>query len=758
MIRLLSIIIIFLAALGAFAAPKVEVIPQPCTFNARAGSIKVPDVVTIVASDKAMRDAASIAAMQMRQVGLHADVKKRGKAFVTICHDPTLAHEQYHLTLCDGGVEIKAGDAAGAFYALHTLRQMLLNAPNGEVECCDIADAPRFGYRGIMLDVSRYFIPMDEVKRIVDVASQLKINYLHLHLTDDNGWRMEIKRYPLLTKVGAWRVARDEIFPGRMNQQIGEDASEGGFYTQSELHELVRFAGERFVEVIPEIDMPAHSVAAIASYPSLACPVVQKPVTVLPGIGGKDAAIVMCAGNDSTYRFVQGVLDEVLDVFPSKYIHIGGDEASKTHWGRCPLCQKRIANEHLANGEELQGYFMDSISCYLQSKGRKAICWDEVTYGNPKEDMVIMGWQGMGANAVNYASKFGNRFIMTPARKLYLIRYQGPQWFEPLTYFGDNTLSDVYNYEPVQPDWSLQTEQQLWGVQASMWTEFCRSAKDVEYMLFPRLIAFADMSWRAKGAARWSSFEQSLDAYLPLLDKLDVIYARSMWNLYHKSQGGDGRLRVNLSCIRDDVEIRYTTDGSTPVAMSPLYSDTISITSSGTLQAATFKGGVRCGEILTLNVNVNKATAQRVIAPNATNDIAYVLTNGLRGSCRNSDLEWSGWYNQTAEFVVDLGREESISTITLGSLANSALCVAAPAMVSAYVSSDNHGYTLVKSVALDKSARFSRDPKVIEIDFGKIHVNARYVKFVAVNSGCIPDGFAREGSPTWLYFDEIIVK
>ena len=755
-----KLFVILFTAITALSAISDDagLIPQPASWCVAPGAIRVPEKVTIATTDKHLCDAASVAALQMRTLGIDCKLSSPDKAFVRLSLDKGLSAEQYRIRVQPDGVKISSGDAAGAFYALHSLKQMILNSQTGVLSCGEMTDKPRFEYRGIMLDVSRYFIPMEEVKRVIDVASQLKISKLHLHLTDDNGWRMEIKRYPLLTDVGAWRVARNEIFPGRMNPLPGEKATEGGFYTHNELKDMVKYAAERFIDVIPEIEMPAHSIAALAAYPNLACPIVDKFIGVLPGIGGKNASIVFCAGNDDTFTFIENVLDEVLEVFPSEYIHIGGDEASKEHWNQCPLCQKRIADEHLADSEELQGYFMDRINRYLQSKGRKSIGWDEVSYGKPKEDIVVFGWQGMGTNAVDFASKCGRRFVMTPARKLYLIRYQGPQWFEPLTYFGDNTLSDVYSYEPVQADWSAAVEQLLWGVQASLWTEFCHSPEDVEYLLFPRLIAFADMAWRGKGTADWHSFEHRLDNYLPQLEKLGVTYARSMYNLYHKAKGADGSVKVDLSCIRDDVDTRFTADGSEPVASSPLFTESITIAHGTTLKAATFRAGKRCGEVLTLNFGINSASGCQITSESSNNGLEYVLTNGLRGSNRNSDSEWVGWHNRTAEFTVDLGCVKPISSIALGSLANSTLCVAAPAVVSAYVSNDNKVFSLLKSVAVDKEARFSINPRILDIDFGKINVSARYVKFVAVNSGCIPEGYAREGAPTWLYFDEIIIN
>lgn len=320
------------------------------------------------------------------------------------------------------------------FYALQTIRLLLPSAVEGNrrveniqwsIPAVTIQDEPRFGYRALMLDAARFFIPKENVLRIIDCMGMLKINTLHFHLTDDNGWRVEIKKYPRLTEVGAWRVNRMDVpFYFRRNAEPGEPTPIGGFYTQEDIKEMVAYAADRQIEVIPEIDMPAHSNAALAAYPQLACPVVNSYIGVIPGLGGGNSGVIYCAGNDSAFTFLQDVLDEVMAIFPSRYIHLGGDEAQKGFWKKCPLCRQRMKKEHLADEEDLQGYFMKRMSDYVRSKGREVIGWDELTNSSfLPEGVIIQGWRGLGAAALKAAEK-GHRFIMTPARIMYLIRYQ----------------------------------------------------------------------------------------------------------------------------------------------------------------------------------------------------------------------------------------------------------------------------------------------------------------------------------------------
>ena len=435
------------------------------------------------------------------------------KSHVCFTTDSSLKSEAYQLAVTPKQIQIKASDIKGFFYALQTIRLLLPSAVEGNrqveniqwsIPAVTIQDEPRFGYRALMLDAARFFIPKENVLRIIDSMGILKINTLHFHLTDDNGWRLEIKKYPRLTEVGAWRVNRMDVpFYFRRNAEPGEPTPIGGFYTQEDIKEMISYAADRQIEIIPEIDMPAHSNAALAAYPQLACPVVDSYIGVIPGLGGSNSGVIYCAGNDSAFTFLQDVLDEVMAIFPSRYIHLGGDEAQKGYWKKCPLCQERIKKEHLANEEDLQGYFMKRMSDYVRSKGREVIGWDELTNSSfLPEGAIIQGWRGLGTAALKAAEK-GHQFIMTPARIMYLIRYQGPQWFEPQTYFGNNTLKDIYDYEPVQADWKPEYASLLMGVQASMWTEFCNKPEDVDYLVFPRLAALAEVAWTQPAHKDW---------------------------------------------------------------------------------------------------------------------------------------------------------------------------------------------------------------------------------------------------------------
>ena len=589
------------------------------------------------------------------------------KGDVCLVTDATLKSEAYKLEITIKKITIRASDLQGFYYALQSIRQLLPSAIESEqvtenvdwtVPALTITDQPRFGYRGLLVDVARFFSPKENLLRIIDCMAMLKLNKLHLHLVDDNGWRIEIKKYPLLTEIGSCRVDRPgKTFPERRNPRQGEPTVEKGFYTQNEIREIVRYAQERHIEVIPEIEMPAHSNAALAAYPLLSCPVVDKFIGVLPGLGGNHADVIFCAGNDSVFTFLQDILDEVLELFPSKYIHLGGDEARKTHWEECPLCQTRMKAESLENTEELQGYFMARVARYVQNKGREVIGWDELTNARIPEGSIILGWQGYGQAALK-AAELGHRFIMTPARILYLIRYQGPQWFEPITYFGNNTLKDVYDYEPVQKDWTPQAASLLMGVQACMWTEFCNSPADVDYLLFPRLSALAEVAWTKPARKNWASYLKAMDHFNEHLAAKGIVYARSMYNIQQTVTPKEGRLQVELDCIRPDVQVRYTMDGSVPTAQSPLYTKPLMLTEAKTIKAATFAGNEQLGQMLELPVIWNKATAKPVKSA-GTGDL-YMLTNGIRGSQKYTDLEWCSWMkSDTVTFTLDLKKPRS---------------------------------------------------------------------------------------------------
>ena len=744
----------------------LPVVPVPAEYSVGEGYFYFnADMKFGVENESQLRMVSDFATLLGRQTGFVPSIMIGSEtADVRLETVASLPDEAYNLVVISEKILIESAGDAGFFYALQSLRQLL---PVGVVEgkkqnrtmeykipVMTVNDRPRFGYRGLMIDVSRYFMPKHNLLKIIDAASFLKINKIHLHLVDDNGWRLEIKKYPRLTQVGAWRVKRDEPFPNRRNQEEGEPVSVGGYYTQDDMREIIRFAALRQIEIIPEIEMPAHTNSSLAVYPELACPVVDRFIGVLPGIGGKNSEIVYCAGNDSVFSFLEDVIDEVSELFPSKYIHLGGDEASKVNWAKCPRCRARMEAEHIEHTEELQSYFMTRMSNYVRSKGKEVMGWDELTNSTLPEGAIIYGWQGFGKAALKAAAK-GHRFIMTPARILYFIRYQGPQWFEPLTYFGNNTLKDVYTYEPVQEDWNPVYEDLLMGVQASMWTEFCNSPDDVEYQLFPRLLALSDIAWAKKGTKDWPDFLKRIDKVLPHIEAMDITCARSMYNIDHKVTPKGKKLMVELSCIRPDVEIRYTEDGTEPVASSSLYASPLTVKSTTCMKAATFMNGEKMGETLLLDLQWNKATGKEVLA---SNEKRYVLTNGVRGSLRHTDFEWAGWYDEDASFVLDMGKRTPVKEVRIGCITNSGMAVHKPSLIRLSVSNNKKTFVPVREITFSQEDIFKNRTAVEDAVFSGLDLNARYLKLEMENPGLCPIGDIREDQKIWMYFDELIVN
>lgn len=748
----------------------IPLVPRPAHLVPGSGNYLFSDkTVFVVENEEQAAVAASLISRFTNAAGFTPKlvVGATEKGDVRFVTDASLKSEAYSLEVSPEEIIVKASGDKGFFYALQTIRQLLPASIEREslsdkkekwsIPAMNVQDEPRFEYRALLLDASRFFIPKENVLRIIDCMSMLKINKLHFHLTDDNGWRIEIKKYPRLTEVGAWRVDRMDVpFPARRNPKSGEPTPIGGFYSQKDIKEMVAYAAERQIEIVPEIDMPAHSNAALTAYPKLACPVVKDYIGVLPGLGGRNSEIIFCAGNDSVFTFLQNVMDEIMELFPSRYIHIGGDEAQKTHWKKCPLCQTRMKKEGLANEEDLQGYFMQRISDYVRSKGREVIGWDELTNSSfLPEGSIILGWQGYGKAALKAAEK-GHRFIMTPARIMYLIRYQGSQWFEPLTYFGNNTLKDVYDYEPVQKDWKPEYASLLMGVQGSMWTEFCNKPEDVDYLLFPRLAAVAEVAWTQPEKKDWASFLQAMDRYNGHIAEKGIVYARSMYNIQHKVTPENGGLKLNLECIRPDVEIRYTIDGSEPVANSSVYSDSLIVTGTQLIKCATFAEGVQMGKTLVLPITWNKATAKTILG-NKQNEM--LMLNGVRGSLKQTDFEWCCWdKNDLISFTIDLQQKEKMNTFTIGCITNYGMGVHKPKSIRIAVSDDNKSYRDVTGLNYTPEEIFREGTYIEDLSMDMKGTEARYIRVTVNGAGECPADHVRPGQESRVYFDEIIIE
>jgi hexosaminidase len=484
--------------------------------------------------------------------------------------------EGYELKMSPLIASIQAPAPAGIFYGVQTLLQLfppeiartqkseaVWNAP-----CVQVTDYPRFAWRGVMLDVSRHFFGKQFVERYLDEMARYKLNVFHWHLTDDNGWRIEIKSLPQLTKVGAWRVPRLAEWGTRDIPREGEPTTEGGFYTQDEIREVIAYAHDRFITVLPEIEMPGHALAALASYPELSC--TGGPFHVNPGspyYGKIDNNF--CAGNDQTFEFLDKVLTEVAALFPSGYIHVGGDECLKTFWHACPKCQRRMKDEHLANEEELQSYFIRRAEKIIESKGKHLIGWDEILEGGLAPNAAVMSWRGFEGGIA--AAQQKHKVVMSPVGFAYLDYYQGDRLLEPRT-FGYLTVSKAYQFEPV-PDGVDPAY--ILGGQANLWTESVPTARHVEYMTWPRVLALSEAFWSKREARNWDAFVPRMEAHFGRLDAGGVNYARAVYDVKitpEKNSAAQMVLQMNTEIPGCD--IYYTFDGTDPDDFSPKYAGT----------------------------------------------------------------------------------------------------------------------------------------------------------------------------------------
>lgn len=761
---LLSVLLLMATSLPSVAQELI--IPSPQNVDILGGEFVFNENTLIYTTDSTQLSASTeFKDLMKKSASLLLKVTKKQPKKNAVCYkyNATLPQEGYRLKVTPSLITIEASATAGYFYGTQSLLQLMPSAIFSEgtndvdkwsVSAQNIDDAPRFAYRGFMLDVSRYFLPKDKVLKLLDYMALHKLNKFHWHLVDDHGWRLEIKRYPLLTSVGAFRPERQQMFTMRNIPLEGEPTQNGGFYTQEDVKEIVAYAAQRCIEVIPEIEMPAHTNSSLAAYPQLACPIVDHYIGTLPGGSGQNASAIYCAGNDEVFDFLQNVIDEVVTLFPSSYIHIGGDEANKDNWEKCPKCQQRMKDNNIPNEEELQSYFIRRVNTYLHSKGKKLMGWDELVDSELPENSTIFGWRGFGNSAVKAAEK-GHPIVLTPARICYFIRYQGPQWFEPFTSFGNNTLEDVYKYETEQSGITPELSHLVLGMQASLWTEFIYSWENLQYMIFPRLAALAENAWSTK-PKDWSAFLKRMDHLADIYNQKGIVYATSMYNLDHKVKPRNGKLYASVSCIRPDVDIRYTTTGIIPDEKSPLYTSELEVNEGDLLQLATFKDDQRKGAILRLNTIFHKAIACDVTAsyPNA-----FVLTNGLLGSERFSDGEYVELYDEDMSFTIDLGRRTDFSEIKIGTLLNAGLRACLPKSIRIECSDNNQEYTPLSTTILPDEAVFAVSfmKKAITInDFTP--TTSRYVRFTLTNPGNCPENHPGSESQTRIAIDEVIIN
>ncbi len=569
-----------------------SVVPAPRSLTPGVGEFRVPATLSVATSHP---DDAGMSRLAELMAGLFRD-----RAGSTVVIDPAPARgplpgaatllleetgnetEAYVLRVTSDAVTLRAGSRAGLFYGIQTLRQLITSVEGAQptIPAVVIDDAPRFPYRGMHLDVGRHFFPVEFIKRYIDLMSQYKMNTFHWHLTEDQGWRLEIRGHPRLTEVGSCRS--ETMVAKNYSPYVGDGTEYCGFYTQEEAREVVDYAAARFVTVIPEIELPGHSLAALSAYPEYAC--TEGPFAAATSWGV--FADIYCP-TEETFAFLEAVLGEVMEIFPSRYIHIGGDEAPKRRWRQSPKAQAVIRREGLANEDELQSYFIRRIERFLLDSGRRLIGWDEILEGGLAPEATVMSWRGVDGGIE--AARQGHDVIMTPTSHAYFDYYQGQEEFEPLAIGGFLPLERVYGFEPIPAELSPDEARHVLGAQGNVWTEFMKTPERVEYMAYPRAVAMAEVAWSPAAARSLDDFERRLVAQLRRLEALGVNFRiPEVKGLEHDRVSLDGRFSVVLDSMFDDSRIRYTLDGSEPTANSPRYSGPIQIEAdaTGTVVAA----------------------------------------------------------------------------------------------------------------------------------------------------------------------------
>jgi hexosaminidase len=661
--------------------------------------------------------------------------------------------EGYRLVVTPHRITITGHDEAGVFYGLQSLSQLLPAATGGalRVPGCVMEDYPRFGYRGMHLDVSRHMFPVPVLKKWLDVLAFYKINTFHWHLTDDQGWRLEIKKYPRLQSVAAYRnetlIGHKKELPHRFDGQ-----RYGGYYTQAEARDLVRYAAARHITVIPEIEMPGHALAALTAYPALGCTGGPYDTATFWGVFDD----VFCAGNEATFGFLEDVLDEVAAIFPSRYLHIGGDECPKVRWQACPKCQARIKAEHLPDERALQSYFIRRISQHLATKNRRIIGWDEIMEGGLTPGATVMSWTGEQGGIE--AARLGHPAIMTPEKYVYLDYYQSLYASDSLAAGGYTPLRKIYQYEPVPATLTADQASYVHGVQANVWTEYMPNPCKAEYMMFPRLLALAEIAWSPKAARSYPSFLQRTRAHNRQLQALGVASARTYDAITDTLRAGRKNLPLlQLQTSAPTGEIHFTTNGQEPTVQSPRYLEPMLLEHSCVVKAGLFVGQLRVQPLYTRQFDINLATGKAVTlanppAGNYAPASLWSLTNGVAGSPRYNDGQWFGFSGTDLGATLDLGTPQRISAVGTNVLNYHWQKMWAPTELVFSVSTDGVTYQDVYR---------QTDFPVNGINPVRARiapVQARYVRVRGVNQGTIPAGAYGAGSKAWLLLDELLVN
>lgn len=767
------ILFLFICPLLAVACNKrvvadYNVIPQVQNLSVKDGDVYVFDSSRkLVYDNQDSRRSLELFAQDLEElVGIRPSVAAgtsedaKGNVYFTLGLQDG-RKEAYSINVSSDGILVRAVAPEGIYRATRTLLKSVGTEKTSSVEfpSAEVSDWPRFGYRGLMLDVSRHFSDVEMVKRTIDMLALHQLNIFHWHLTDDQGWRIEIKSHPELTEVGAWR---DDTVVGRYlggRDYPTDGKRHGGFYTQEQIREIVAYAKERYIEIIPEIDLPGHTSAVLAAYPQLGCEDKEYKVANRWGV----IRDVLCAGNPASLDLFKDIMDEVCDLFPGKYIHLGGDECVKDRWKACPKCQKKIRELGLKDGSRyskedyLQSWFMGEVASFVQSKGKRVIGWDEILEGVPMDDSVIMSWRGTEGGIA--AARMGHDVVMTPTSDMYFDQSQTlASQLEEIPVGGFINVMKVYSYEPLPASLTPEQQKHILGCQANVWCEYMPEERIRQYQMLPRLAALSEVQWTMPERKNYKDFLKRLPKMLSIYDHYGYNYAKHIFDVAcsYSVNVEKGSLEVSLSTLGND-PIYYTLDGTSPqTKKAMLYDDIpIVISSPSELKVSVLRNGKFTKEETLFKLDCNKATFKKVNISTTLNIMQAhlpheILTDGIIGSLRCDDYRWMSCTGRMS-LVLDLGKSESFSRIGWVALNSQSENILVPQNVKIQISEDGKQYCTILDIEKNHEIQAEQSVERISEEVGT--QTARYIK-MDFDSYKYPD----KTSPSWVFLSELIVE
>ncbi|MGV6830083.1 MAG: beta-N-acetylhexosaminidase [bacterium] len=731
---------------------EILIIPQPQEVILNQGFFTLNNDVKLV-GDAFFPVTSEFFKVMIRDGTAQLEFTDEGQKKIIFSKDESIIQEGYELKIEPSEIQIKAASDQGAFYAIQSLRQLIpetvedgsLRNEEIKIPCIEIKDQPRFSYRGMHLDVGRHMFSVDFIKKYIDALAMLKMNKFHWHLTEDQGWRIEIKKYPKLQEIAAYR---DETLIGHYNDQPHQFDGEryGGYYTQEEVKDIVGYAQARFVTVIPEIEMPGHSQAAIAAYPELGCTGNQILVAKKWGVFED----IYCP-TETTFKFLEDVLDEVMILFPSKYIHIGGDEAPKSQWKESALAQAIIKEQGLEDEHELQSYFIKRIEKYLNSKGRQIIGWDEILEGGLAPNATVMSWRGTeGAIA---AAKQQHDVVMTPTSHCYFDYYQSENDDEPLAIGGYISLEKVYHFNPIPDELNEEDATYVKGAQGNMWTEYIKTEELLEYMLFPRLLAMSEVVWTNSDQKNYKDFINRVEHFHSRLEALNMNYANHLYEVEGQIISSNGNTTYKLNTLTDDKQIAYTIDGSEPNLFSAIYEEAIPISESTMIKARVSNGNELLGTTFSEEINLHKAIGAKITIdkkphPAYQGSGAEGLINGISGSdTRYGDKEWLGFWGEDIELTIEFDEVKHLHSLQTRFHNGNGQWIYAPKNILISIYDDVYDSFELNSEGL-----------IVDLKINFTGKKGKILKIKIPNYGIIPEGKQGTGNPAWTFIDEIIIN